>query len=161
CFARYTARVVEVLGDLCNFWCTINEPNVYSIRGYQIGGWPPGRKGDLRGAIGAQAAMARAHAAAYHAIHRLQPPARVGWAHHFNIFDPARPVSPLDRIVAGIQDAGFNDFFPRAIRTGRAAFPFSTFAGDLRSVKGTCDFIGINVYARDLVAFDLRYPNEI
>ncbi len=160
-FTRYVSRTVAALGDLCDFWCTLNEPNVYSVRGYQLGGWPPGRVGDLRGAIRAQATMARAHAAAYREIHRQQPGARVGWAHHFNTFDPARRSSPLDRIVAGVQDAGFNDFFPRAVLTGRAAFPFSLFAGDLAAVKGTCDYVGINVYARDLVAFDLRSPTTL
>jgi len=60
-----------------------------------------------------------------------------------------------------MQDAGFNDFFPRAVLTGRAAFPFSLFAGDLSAVKGTCDYVGINVYARDLVAFDLRFPTTL
>jgi beta-glucosidase len=160
-FVRYVSRTVAALGDLCDFWCTMNEPNVYSIRGYQIGGAPPGRIGDIGGAIRAQATMARSHAAAYHEIHRQQPRARVGWAHHFNVFDPANPRSPLDRFVAGVQDAGFNDFFPRAVLTGRSAFPFSLWAGDLREVAGTCDFVGINVYARDLVAFDLRYPTQL
>jgi beta-glucosidase len=160
-FARYVSKTVAALGDLCDFWLTINEPNVYSVRGYQIGGWPPGRVGDLPGAIRAQATMARAHAAAYREIHRQQPAARVGWAQHFNIFDPANASSPLDRFVAGMQDAGFNDFFPRTVLTGRAAFPFSLFAGDLREVKDTCDYVGVNVYARDLVAFDLRCPTTL
>jgi beta-glucosidase len=160
-FMEYTRRVVEALGDLCDFWCTINEPNVYSIRGYQIGGSPPGRRGDVVSAIRTQANMARAHAAAYREIHRLQPTARVGWAHHFNTFDPARPAHPLDRMIAGLQDAGFNEFFPRAVLTGRAGFPFSIVAGDLSAVKGTCDYVGINVYARDLVAFDLGRPAEL
>jgi beta-glucosidase len=160
-FTRYVSRAVEALRDLCDCWCTINEPNVYSVRGYQLGGWPPGRVGDISGAVRAQATMARAHAAAYREIHRLQPTARVGWAQHFNTFDPANPRSPLDRLVAGVQDAGFNDFFPRAVLTGRAAFPFGLFAGDLTEVKGTCDWVGINVYARDLVAFDLRAPTTL
>jgi beta-glucosidase len=110
-FTRYATHAVEALGGLCDFWCTVNEPNVYAIRGYQIGGAPPGKVGDLRGAVRAVSAMTRAHAAAYHEIHRLQPTAWVGWAQHYNIFDPARPASPLDRMVAGIQDSGFNEAF--------------------------------------------------
>jgi beta-glucosidase len=160
-FTRYTAKVIEELGGLCDFWCTVNEPNVYAIRGYQIGGSPPGRVGDLRVATRALANMARAHAAAYREIHRLQPSARVGWAQHYNIFDPAHAWSPLDRIVAGIQDSGFNEAFSAAVLRGRAPFPFNLLSGDLKDARGTCDYVGINCYARDLVAFDLRRPAEV
>ncbi|MGH2516779.1 MAG: glycoside hydrolase family 1 protein [Ktedonobacterales bacterium] len=160
-FARYATRAVEALGDLCDFWCTINEPNVYAVFGYQLGSFTPGRRGDAVGAVRVQASMARAHAAAYDAIHRAQPEARVGWAHHYNILDPANPRSSLDRLVAGTLDAAFNDFFPRAVLTGRAAFPFRLAAGDLATVRGACDYVGINVYYRDLVAFDPRRPLEL
>lgn len=160
-FARYAAFAVEELGDLCDFWCTINEPNVYAVFGYQLGDFPPGRKGDVIGTVRAQATMARAHAAAYAAIHRAQPQARVGWAHHFNLFDPARVASRVDRLVTGLQDAAFNDFFPRAVETGRAVPPFSLLAGDLRGVRGTCDFVGINVYYRDVVSLDPRKAAEL
>ncbi len=160
-FARYVTHVVEALGDLCDLWCTINEPNVYTTYGYLVGDFPPGRKGDVVATVRAQAAMAHAHAAAYRAIHLLQPEARVGWAQHYNVFDPARPSSPLDRLVASVQDATFNDFFPRAVRTGMAAFPLNVIAGDLHDVRGTCDYVGVNVYYRDRVAFDLRCAGEL
>src|SRR5262249_44403100 len=160
-FVRYAARAVEELGDLCDFWCTINEPNVYAIIGYIVGYFPPGRTGDIRAAVQVMGALARAHAETYRAIHRLQPQARVGWAHNFNIFDPARPRSPLDRRVAGLLDAIYNDFFPRAIRTGSAVFPFSLATGDLHAVKDPCDYVGLNVYYRDLIRFDPRRPGEL
>lgn len=160
-FARYVARAVEALGDLCDFWCTINEPSIYAFMGYHLGDWPPGRRGDVRAVVRVQANLARGHAAAYAAIHRVQPGARVGWAQHYNIFDPANSRSGLDRLLAGIMDAAFNDIFPRAVLTGKAVFPFRLAAGDLSAVRGTCDFVGINIYYRDLVTFDLRRPLEM
>ncbi len=159
-FTRFVARVVEELGDLCDLWCTINEPNVYSVVGYLLGIWPPGHKGDARNTFRVQATLARAHAAAYRAIHQRQPNARVGWAQNFNILDPATN-SPLDRLVAGIQDAAYNDFFPRAVLTARAVFPLNLFAGNLSDVRGTCDFLGINLYYRERVAFSLRHASQI
>jgi beta-glucosidase len=159
-FTRFVKRVVDELGYLCDFWCTINEPNVYSVTGYLLGTWPPGLKGRTRQAFRIQASLARAHAAAYHAIHQRQPQARVGWAQSYNIFDPATN-SPLDHLVAGIQDAAYNDFFPRVVRKGRAAFPFNLMAGALHTVRGTCDFIGINIYYRNHVAFDPRRPGDL
>lgn len=159
-FVRFVVRVIEELGDLCDLWCTINEPNVYSVVGYLLGEWPPGYRGDARNAFRVEAILAHAHAAAYRAIHHRQPSARVGWAQNYNIFEPATS-SPLDRMVAGMQDAAYNDFFPRAILSGRAIFPFNLLAGNLRSVRGTCDFIGINIYYREKVAFDLRHASEL
>jgi beta-glucosidase len=159
-FTRFVARVVDELGDLCDLWCTINEPNVYSVVGYLLGIWPPGHKGDARNTFRVQATLARAHAAAYRAIHQRQPNARVGWAQNFNILDPATN-SLLDRLVAGIQDAAYNDFFPRAVLTGRAVFPLNLFAGNLRDVRGTCDFLGINLYYRERVAFSLRHAGQL
>ncbi|HLZ23266.1 MAG TPA: family 1 glycosylhydrolase [Ktedonobacterales bacterium] len=160
-FARYVAHVVEALGDLCDFWCTINEPNIYAFTGYQLGVWPPGRKGATLDAIRVQGNMARAHAAAYATIHSRQPAARVGWAQNYNVFDAANPRSGRDRLLAGIMDAAFNDIFPRAVLTGKAVFPFSLAAGNLSAVRGTCDFVGINIYYRDLVTFDPRRPLEM
>ncbi|MFI5271525.1 MAG: glycoside hydrolase family 1 protein [Ktedonobacterales bacterium] len=160
-FERYARFVVERLGDLCDFWCTINEPNVYAIVGYVVGDFPPGRRGAFGASVRVQGNLARAHAAAYHAIHTMQPRARVGWAQNFNSFDPARPRFAPDRWVATLQDTGFNEFFPRAMRTGRAGFPYRTISGDLSAVRDTCDFIGINVYYRDLVRFDLLNPGEL
>jgi beta-glucosidase len=160
-FDTYVAHVVEALGDLCSFWCTFNEPNIYAVAGYLVGDFPPGHRGDIRGALEVQGAMARAHAAAYRAIHQLQPEARVGWAHHFLVFDPARPEYFLDRLVARLQDAALHGLFPSAVRTGIAPFPLGWIAGNLRDVRGTCDYVGINVYYRDLVRFDLGHPGEL
>src|SRR5207302_1769614 len=40
-FTRYVTHAVEALGDLCDFWCTINEPNIYSTFGYELADFPP------------------------------------------------------------------------------------------------------------------------
>jgi len=40
-FARYAAYVVEELGDLCDHFSTMNEPNVFGSNGWLRGSWPP------------------------------------------------------------------------------------------------------------------------
>lgn len=40
-FARYCAFVVDNLGDQCEHFSTINEPNVYATHSYIYGAWPP------------------------------------------------------------------------------------------------------------------------
>lgn len=160
-FTKYVAYVAAGLGDLCDLWCTINEPNVYSAFGYYFGIFPPGKIGGLVDVIRVRGMLARAHAAAYHAIHEHAPHAQVGWAHHFNLFDPARPKNPLDRRIARLQDTAFNDFFVPSIQHGTVAWPYRIITGDLRDVRGTADFVGINVYYRDMVEFDLAHAGEL
>jgi beta-glucosidase len=41
-FTRFCAHAVDGLGDLLSRACTINEPNVVSYIGYQVGVFPPG-----------------------------------------------------------------------------------------------------------------------
>lgn len=160
-FAKYAAFVADGLGDLCDLWCTINEPNVYSAFGYYFGIFPPGKIGGLVDVMRVRGTLARAHAAAYHAIHDHAPHAQVGWAHHFNLFDPARPQNPFDRRIAQLQDTAFNDFFLPALQYGTVAWPYRLITGDLADVRGTADFVGINVYYRDMVEFDLAHVGEL
>lgn len=160
-FARYARRVVEALGAHCDLWCTLNEPNIYAIVGYQLGTFPPGQRGNFAATLRVLGQLARAHAAAYAAIHAIQPGARVGWAQNYNTFTPAHTASPLDRLVSGALDTVFNEIFPRAVRVGSGALPFRPLLGDLGAVRDTCDFVGINTYYRDLVAFDPRQPLEL
>jgi len=43
-FSRYSAYVVKELGDLCQNFATLNEPNVYAGHGWLYGVWPPFKK---------------------------------------------------------------------------------------------------------------------
>jgi beta-glucosidase len=48
-FARYCAKVVASLGDLCDNYSTINEPNVYATHCYLYGVWPPFKRASIFG----------------------------------------------------------------------------------------------------------------
>jgi beta-glucosidase len=160
-FERFTRQVISHLGDLCQHWVTFNEPNVYAALGYVLGEFPPGRKGDVVTALRVVGNMARAHARAYVAIHQLQPAARVGWAHNFVVFQPLKPEFPPDRWVAGLLGELFNESFLRLIEHGHWVFPLNLADGRAQSVSGKCDFVGLNVYSRFHVAFDLGYPAQL
>jgi beta-glucosidase len=157
-FEKFTRKVVEALKEYCSLWCTINEPNVYALEGYLRGNFPPG-KSDLKLVIRVQANMARAHAAAYRAIHELQPEARVGYALHFRPQEPARPWSPLDRLMRNIRFTGVNMAFPSAISTGVLKLPLGKIP--VPEAKGTQDYFGLNYYSVDTVAFDLSKRDEL
>src|SRR5579872_1767819 len=49
-FERFTRHVLRCLGDLCNHWVTFNEPNVYCAMAFLLQEFPPGKRGDIRGA---------------------------------------------------------------------------------------------------------------
>lgn len=81
-FQRYTEKVAEELGDLIDFWVTINEPVVYAMQSYWRRLWPPQKKSwwaverVLRN-------LARGHKQAYDTIHTHFARAQVGVAKHF------------------------------------------------------------------------------
>ncbi|MBI3976346.1 MAG: glycoside hydrolase family 1 protein [Armatimonadetes bacterium] len=152
-FGRFARRTVEALGDLADLWCTLNEPVAAIISGYLIGRFPPGGGGLLRTRVAVVNAV-RAHAAAYHAIHAAQPAAQVGIAAYLRVFDPARPASRLDRLVAGAQDRVVNWMFLDALRDGVLRGLWQTVR--IPESAGSLDFIGVNYYTRDLVRFDPR-----
>jgi beta-glucosidase len=157
-FERYTLRVVGELAEWVKMWVTINEPNVYAYEGYLAGHFPPG-EGSLSMTYEVMKNMLLAHAAAYHAIHRIQPDASVGLAHHYRGMRPAHARNPLDRWVAGIRSRTFNDLVPQAASSGQLRF-----LGRKEFVPqaaGTQDFFGLNYYTQELVAFDLRHASEL
>lgn len=160
-FERFTRHVVGSLGDLCRYWVTLNEPNVYGALGYVLGDFPPGSKGQIITALRVISAMGRAHTHAYLAIHELQPEAQVGWAHNYVVFQPANPAFAPDRWVAGLLSYLFNESFLQLIERGRLMFPLSLIGGNAGNTKGACDFIGLNVYSRFHVAFDLKRASQL
>lgn len=157
-FARFVERMIDALGDLCQLWCTINEPLMYAAQSYLLGNFPPG-KADIASTFRVAAAMLRGHTMAASVIHRADPALRVGLTHYLRIFDPATP-APQDIAVAAAQDTLFNGLLLHALRTGRALPPLGrgTVSDELRA---SCDFFGLNYYSRDRVAFDWRYPREL
>lgn len=170
-FERYVSKAVDSLKDLCDLWVTINEPNVYAVAGYvpeqgetvdhdaPSAIFPPG-KNSLNLAFAVVANMLRGHAAAYHAIHKLQSEARVGVAQNMRVFDPARPDNALDRFCAFNRDRLFNYTLLNALLTGRYDRPFGV-PQWIRGLKGTLDFIGLNYYTRELVKFDRSQPTTM
>lgn len=150
-FTRFVRRVVESLGQHCDLWCTINEPNVYGILGYLDGVFPPGQS-NRKTAMRVIRNLLMGHAAAYRAIHALQSSARVGLSHNMRIFDPVNPRSSLDRRVARALDKAYNQTILTALNKGRWIRPLGF--GLPWKLRRTLDWIGLNYYTRDMVTFD-------
>ena len=130
-FRRYAAFVARELGDLVDYWNTVNEPNIYLVQSYGAGGWPPGVRNFPR-LVHVFGKICRAHQAAYRAIHETLDgrgrPVQVGVAMNVITYEPYRRYSIMDNIFIYIADRLFNrQFF---LWTGRK----------------THDYIGINYY---------------
>ncbi len=147
-FEAFVRKAVETLKDYVSYWFTINEPNVYAVEAFLFGHFPHERKG-LRTMLNVMTNQVRAHAAAYHAIHSIQPTARVGIAQQYRSLVPA---SFIEKPLAGLAQHVFNNLIPRALQDGIVRLPW----GQVRvpQAKGTQDFLGVNYYTRNYVSLN-------
>ncbi len=153
-FQRYTARVVDNLGDLVSKWITINEPIVYFFSRYMEKAYPqPNRSGFWAGRE-AVSKMLQCHAVAYHTIKDKYPHAQVGVAKNIPIIEGGPIGNRLDRWWARRISRMFNDSWLDAVHDGRVRFPFGR--GKIKNLAGSYDFVGINYYTRFYVKFPPR-----
>jgi beta-glucosidase len=159
-FVRYVTHVVQHLHDLCDFWITINEPNVYASMGYVLGIYPPG-KHELVTARRVLRNLVQAHVEAFYAIRRLQPGAQIGYCLDYRLFDPAHSHSPLDRGLARLHETYFVWAALQAAETGRFTFPLHLLMPPIAQATGAHDYHGINYYTREMVGFDATLPSDM
>lgn len=117
-FARYVRVVTQRLGDLVDFWQTINEPMVYVKKSYWDGDWPPAGHRNFLAMERVIGQMACAHQAAYDVIHHHSLVAHVGLAQ--NVVAYSGSLAPL-------YDWYYNHRF-------------------FNLTRGRHDFIGLNYY---------------
>lgn len=156
-FVRFVEHVVGHLGDLVNFWITVNEPVGYAVQGWWRGEWPPGRT-DPAAAARVLENLLLAHADAYRTIHRLANAKRVpqvGLAHNIVAFRPARRRHPLDRLAVRLLDTAYNRAALDALITGelRLRLPGLRYLAMHTHLRGTQDYLGLNHYYPMTVRF--------
>jgi beta-glucosidase len=125
-FSRYAWFVAQNLGDEVDLWCTINEPEVYSLMGYYRGMWPPFTKSVLD-YIRVYRNFIRIHIAAYEAIKQVKPDAKIGLAKNNTYNQPYRRKNFFDRLLCKAADYFGNRYF-------------------LDKTAKHLDFIGLNYY---------------
>jgi beta-glucosidase len=158
-FARYVGVVVQALGDVCDLWCTLNEPNVYAVLAYVAGAHPPGLTNNTAKMYAVYRNMLLAHGAAYQVLHQHQTLARVGIAHHMRYFQGLRGNHMLDAVIAKIQDSVFNQSLLMALIEGKWHVALQRGAShSAKMLKGTLDWIGLNYYTRQFTLFDIHSP---
>lgn len=159
-YSDYVRYVVPRIGDLVDYWLTINEPNANAFTSYGIGATPPGVTDTQQVGV-ALANFLKAHAAAYRLIHSTFPQAKVSLTVNMIQFDPARWWMPADKFIADALDDFWNRQILDSIRSGRIRL-FVPFQLDREeswpALAGTMDFVAIDYYTRFLIRSDPSAP---
>lgn len=155
-FRKYAAFLAWKYGHLVQYWNPINEPFVVTTSGYvnipgAFAGWFPPGAFSFSAAVRSAQVLGLANAAAYDAIHRYDPQAKVGLVQNMIAFTPADAASKADRAASDHADYIFNRLFLDSAVKG-------TFDDNADGViapaerhpdrAGKADFIGVNYYFR-------------
>jgi beta-glucosidase len=165
-FVRFCARE---FGAEVDWWCTVNEPEVFAFRGWSEGVWPPAVRDNSR-ALEVIANQLEGHARAYRVLHAEDRAdadgdglaARVGFAKHRVQLEPARAWHPLDRLQAHFENRVFNEAVERAAVDGTIDLGIPGARGVRRTLpelKGALDWYGLNYYTRWGVRSLSRIPH--
>lgn len=157
-FAEFVRFCAKEFGSQVDWWCTVNEPEVFAFRGWSEGIWPPGVQDDSR-ALEVIANQLEAHARAYRIIHEEDrvdadgdgSSAMVGFAKHYTVLEPRQPWNPLDRLRAFFSNRVFNEAVLQAPLTGDIDLflPGATrIHRHVPGLQGAQDWVGLNYYTR-------------
>ncbi len=133
-FIKYSEKVFLELGDLIDFVCTINEPNIYSTMSYLSGRWTPQQK-SLSKTYTVYENMLYAHIEVYKLAKRLDYKFPLGVAQNMVAFE-GRGLGKLVALIARY-------FYQKSF---------------LDRIYKYSDFIGVNYYIRNLFAFSWKPP---
>lgn len=144
-FTRYTKVIVKELGDLIDFWVTINEPTMpyfkgYLYFGYFKGFWPPKKK-NIYSAWLAYRNFIKAHKKSYQIIKNADKNAKIGIALNCVYVEPYNKNSFLNKISVFIYRYLYNHLF-----------------FDL--TKKYQDYLGVNYYFHDRLKFPFLISNQ-
>jgi beta-glucosidase len=159
-FAEYAHEMAERFGDRIKNWVTINEPFCSAWLGHLYGVMAPGIK-DLQIAINASHHLLLSHGLATEALREVSSELKVGITLNFT---PAITLghSDEDSLAVKLADGFDNRWFADPVFKG--AYPADIVTafgkevpilpGDLELISTPLDFLGLNYYFRQTVAYD-------
>ncbi len=165
-FAEYAELMFRTLGDRVKLWATINEPWVVMALGYLMGHHAPGMR-DIGAASRAGHHMLLGHALAVQALRALDiPDAHIGIVTNLGPQQPASD-NPQDQAVALLWHQFINQYFldpifvgeyPQTVLSFVGEFAPPVRSGDMEVIQTPIDFIGVNYYTRNVLAYDADSP---
>lgn len=165
-FSDYVQLCVKFFGDRVQHWMILNEPMVFTGAGYFLGVHAPGRKG-LTGFLAAAHHAALCQAEGGRIVKSMKPDCHVGTTFSCSYIDPLKPFSPYDHLAATRVDALLNRLFAEPL-AGKG-YPVKDLKflqrlepfvkdGDESKLAFNMDFIGIQNYTREVVAYSYFTP---
>jgi beta-glucosidase len=159
-FADYATLVGRRYGDRVKRFATINEPSIFTLFGYALGGAAPDAASvsTLRRAIHN---VNLAHGAAVDALRVLVPQASIGAIHNVQ---PCLPATPTDADAADLLSAYWNAAFPDPQCLGhypsRLVEVMEPYVrpGDLARICRPLDWFGLNHYSPIYAAANPNSP---
>jgi beta-glucosidase len=170
-FAEHVRFCAREFGGEVDWWCTVNEPEVFAFRGWSEALWPPAVKDNSR-ALEVIANQLEAHGRAYRILHEEDRAdadgdgvaARVGFAKHYVQLEALRRWHPLDRLQAAIERRLFVEAVERAAIEGVIDLRIPgarSVRRTLPELKGALDWYGLNYYTRWRVRSLARDPHVV
>jgi beta-glucosidase len=160
-FADFAACCVKNFGDRVKRWMVLNEPMVFTGAGYFLGVHAPGKKG-LSNFLAAAHHAALCQAEGGRVIRSLHSDCIIGTTFSYSHIEPYRSTAQKDIDAAVKVDALLNRMFLEPLlgmgypvkdlkileRVERFMYP-----GDEAKLAFDIDFIGLQNYTRELVAY--------
>ena len=129
---QYVQKVQTALGKEVTYWLTLNEPGIYTYKGYLEATWPPGKNNPFQAWMVRQR-LKRAHQLAYAILKQVHN--RVSASLNLSFIETKHSWSPLEnlaaRIFRNLSDWNF-----------------------LQAEKQRLDFISLNYYFHDVIDFN-------
>jgi len=133
-FTAYSELLIKELGDLVDFWVTLNEPMIHVLNGYVINKFPPQNFFKLKKAKKVFDNLYQAHNKVYELFHQINPEVQVGFTQIINFIEPNKKWNLFDNLVSRIFKYFWNESF-------------------LEKTKNRLDYIGVDYYFHDRVSF--------
>ena len=159
-FIDFSKKIFSIYSSKVENWCTINEPEVYSVMGYFAGVFPPGRKDPQLTAVVHKNILV-AHTKVYHELKKLPNGANsnIGIVKNVMQFDPSRRWHLLDWIACRMTDIVYNkmalSYFKNGIININIPFFIKLSYINKMAIKST-DFFGLNYYSHVHLKFQLN-----
>ena len=153
-FQNYCKKLFPYFSSRVRKWCTVNEPDVFSIMGYHMGMFPPGQRSPVK-AIRVMKNVMIAHGNVYHELKQMSPQSYIGLAKNVTIFDPYRRWNLLHWLTSFALNYIWNGAIISALKKGRM------YGVSVTQVKNSADFIGLNYYTHVLTSPFLPQTTEI
>ena len=156
-FVSFASFIFSKYSDKVKIWCTINEPEVYSVMGYFAGIFPPGKRNPQK-TVEVLKNLLIAHTKVYYSL-KSSPNGKnseIGIVKNIMQFDPYRKWNLLDWIVCIITNKIYNEIAISYLKTGKINiyYPFFVKMNYKSSDAALAtDFFGLNYYSHNHLKF--------